>query len=421
MVFTTILEKDVSPHFKCFYSVKLSFIVMLSKVYFLFLLLLFCSCSNKQNYCGIYIEEGSVVDTIDVNPHDVLVERLDTNQYKISEVIPFVLPEKEKIIDPVMVKRCGGYIYVMSKDAKSGNVINVFDNKGVFLCAIGERGHAKNEYIDSPTCFSFDYTNGDIHVYERASNRFLVFDKLGKFKREVKFDGGFPNSACVTESGNYLCSFNERQNDSYDRLALYDKNGKRIKVFLPIGQNESLSFVNTLVFSDKSVCCYYHPFYDLCTIVKNDKLNNFIKFDFMGEFLSTEIAEEAIADNSIQTAIEKHNGVIMIESVEITDTLIHMDYLYKNQLCHFVYDKCKKKCYNNNGSFFAGIWPSFYFCIDGDQLMFVVTEDDINKIVQTIDTKKGDGQRWYNNSHSIIRKIIDKKIKAPVFLSVKIS
>ena len=84
MVFTTILEKDVSPHFKCFYSVKLSFIVMLSKVYFLFLLLLFCSCSNKQNYCGIYIEEGSVVDTIDVNPHDVLVERLDTNQYKIS-------------------------------------------------------------------------------------------------------------------------------------------------------------------------------------------------------------------------------------------------------------------------------------------------------------------------------------------------
>ena len=87
-----------------------------------------------------------------------------------------------------------------------------------------------------------------------------------------------------------------------------------------------------------------------------------------------------IADNSIQTAIEKHNGVIMIESVEITDTLIHMDYLYKNQLCHFVYDKCKKKCYNNNGSFFAGIWPSFYFWIDGDQLMFVVTEDDINKI-----------------------------------------
>lgn len=137
---------------------------------------------------------------------------------------------------PVMVKRCGGYIYVMSKDAKSGNVINVFDNKGVFLCAIGERGHAKNEYIDSPTCFSFDYTNGDIHVYERASNRILVFDKLGEFKREVKFDGGFPNSACATESGNYLCSFNERQNDSYDRLALYDKNGKRIKVFYQLGK-----------------------------------------------------------------------------------------------------------------------------------------------------------------------------------------
>lgn len=389
------------------------------KYLLLFLSLAYCSCNSRQSICEI--ETGnSKVDTMHIDLHNMLKERLDTTKYSITEMFSLATPDSIHVHSPLSIKCVDNRIYVMSRETRNKNIINAFDKNGNYLYSIGKSGHAKNEFIDSPTCFSIDYKNGSVHIYERASNRVLVFDKKGKFQFDVKFEGAYPNSACLTETGDYLCSFNERQSDYYDRLALYGKSGKRIKSLLPIGSEEALCFGNVLVQSDKSFSCFYHPFSDLVTVVNNDGITKFIKMDFNGEFLPKETANKAITEKSLEIATADPSTVQMIEKVEMTDKLIHVNYAYNNKLCHFLYDIKLKTSYNNDGSFFAGIWPSFPFWIDDNKLLYVITEDDINNITQSIDTKNGDGKRWYNNTHSKIRDIIDGKVKTPVFVSISI-
>ena len=67
-----------------------------------------------------------------------------------------------------------------------------------------------------------------------------------------------------------------------------------------------------------------------------------------------------------------------------------------------------------------GIWPTFNYWIHDDQIVYLITDDDIDNINKTIDTKQGDGKKWYNFTHSKMRDVIDGKIKTPVFVSIQI-
>lgn len=67
-----------------------------------------------------------------------------------------------------------------------------------------------------------------------------------------------------------------------------------------------------------------------------------------------------------------------------------------------------------------GIWPTFNYWIHDNQIVYLITNDDIDNINKTIDTKQGDGKRLYNYTHSKMRDVIDGKIKAPVFVCIQI-
>lgn len=360
-----------------------------------------------------------MVDTITINPAK-FSEVLDTTQYAITEIYSLETKKGINIYNPVSVKRIDNRIYIMTDDHNSNHTIYVYNDEGQFLHVLGNHGHAKNEYIDSPTCFSFDYKNGDVHVYESSSNRILVFNKEGKFLYNMKFKDGFPNSVCITESGNYVCAYDEGQNNTHDRLNLCDNQGHRLKSLMPIGKDESFGMMNSCFDYNESYCYYHYPFADVVGVIHNNDIEKFYKLDFGGNFIPEGLINEAIMNESFMPVHEKHHGVQGIERFESTDDLIHVVYSYDNWLYHYWYDKKTKKYFNNKGSFFMGIWPTFNYWIHDNQIVYLITNDDIDNINKTIDTKQGDGKRLYNYTHSKMRDVIDGKIKAPVFVCIQI-
>jgi hypothetical protein len=392
---------------------------MKSKVFVLgSLILVFMSCNRQPSICKI-VTDGYKVDTIAINPTK-FSEVLDTTQYIISEIFSLETTKETHVYNPSIIKRINNRIYVMTDDQNGNHTIYAYNDEGRFLHVLGKHGRARNEYIDSPTFFSFNYKNGDIHVYERSSNRILVFNKDGHFLYDAKFRDGFPNSACVTESGNYICAYDEGQNDAYDRLAICDNLGNRLKSLLPIGKNESFGMMASHLDYNLSYCYFHYPFADVVTVVYNNEIKKFYKLDFGGAFIPKDLMEEAIEKKSFMPVFDKHHGVQGIERFEASNDLIHVVYPYNDWLYHYLYNKKTKQHYNNKGSFFMGIWPTFNYWIHEDQIIYLITKDDVDNIKKTINTEHGDGKRWYYFTHSKMRDVIDGKIKTPVFVSVQI-
>ena len=138
---------------------------MKSYTFFLLKLLLLCSCGAKEEY---YIDNNTLdIDTI-VSEEKAWLSSI----YKSVKVIP--LDNSEIVLsDIVKIQVSNNFIYVLDKTQQ----LYMFNNDGLFLRKIGNKGGGLGEYTDISD-FTIDYDRGYIYALEFRAQAIYTYNLL---------------------------------------------------------------------------------------------------------------------------------------------------------------------------------------------------------------------------------------------------
>lgn len=382
-----------------------------------------CSNSTRDQF-GAIDTNGYTVETIPVNYKET-IQLTDTSEYEIVDCMSLQLPPEIPTLYTTLIMRNKDRIYILDKNINK--TVLVFNDKGKFLYKLGNIGHAKDEYIRCPTNISINYTNDEVHVYERDSWRVLVFSGDGKFLRSFMFKDYVPSRVSVTSTGNYLCAYAARHQGSVYKLALYDNNGEFLKGYYPLGTEERLGIWNCL-YSCNDVICYNPMMTDLAVLFKDDEIMKYIKVDFGGAFTDTKKIQEAhtamYAGQRVGSfdPIVENPKVNYIYYAEQSESLFHVHYMTeksKHEVDYFLNKKNGKHINFQEGKILAGLWPSKRMWIYENQIITVIENDDVEKIRNMMNSDKEKSKALYDRTHPLIQSIIDGRIMAPVFVSIR--
>lgn len=95
--------------------------------------------------------------------------------------VPIASNSNTLIADVTDVRFYKGHFYIL--DAKTVAIIEVNQN-GDIVNVLSKRGRAPGEYLGIST-FDINPSNGNIHIYDWASKRILIYNNLGTFLRNI--------------------------------------------------------------------------------------------------------------------------------------------------------------------------------------------------------------------------------------------
>lgn len=387
------------------HSIKTSFFAI-----FLSFLYTLSSCTQTDTL-GNYSKEDLFIETQKDS-------RLDTSKYEIVDIISLKVPKSISAIKASQIKWTNNYIYILDSDYNQS--LFAFEDNGNYIGRYGQKGHAKNEFIEKPTSFTIDKTTGDIHIYERASVKIIIFSSNGAVKRTINLRPFVPGAIELTDDGNYLFCFEGKINGHGDKLAIYNENVELVKSLMKFSNDGYLSLLGPSFFKDHNVI--YNPLLsDSLMVISADTVRSVIKFKFDCEFNTKEIMNKCFAEGSYLPLFKLKNGVQFIDNVEMTDSIIHVSYAYNQNRCNFVKNLTNGKVYNGlHGTLFAGITPCSDFTIKDNKLVYFIAEDDVDLVRTNI---MSDPDNWEMSRKETPKKmldIIDKKIPTPIILTVKL-
>ena len=119
------------------------------------------------------------------------------------------------------IRKFGETLYMCDKNE---GTIHQYGMNGKYITSLKKRGRAKNEYIVL-TDFDVSPVNGDIHIYDGGSKRFLVYSKEGIFKRTFHTDEIIRDFA-ILSNGDYLMYTPDKNGDAKRGLWQTDRVGK---------------------------------------------------------------------------------------------------------------------------------------------------------------------------------------------------
>ena len=304
-------------------------------------------------------------------------------------------------------------------DSDYNQSLFVFDDQGNYITKMGAKGHAKNEFIEKPTSFSIDKNNGDVYIYERASVKIVIFDSKGQCKKAINLRPLVPGAIELLDNGNYLMCFEDKFNGNGDKLAIYDSKMQLVKSLIQFSDNEQLNLIDHLFFKDKAIA--YNPLLsDSIIFFSNDTVKSVINLEFDCKVNDEKVKKKCLLKGTYLPLYKLENGVQFIDNVEMTDSLFHLSYAYNLNRCNFVMNRTNKKIYNGlYGPLFSGITPTSDFTIKEDQLIYFVTDEDVDLVRSNMTEYK----KWEENrklTPSIMLDIIDKKITTPLIITVKL-
>ena len=373
------------------------------------LTLAYVSCSESSwNELGEYKKE-----TIKINP-GMISGQLKKERYNVDSVCSLSLPEGMELREITKFTVKNNRIYIM--DSRLGKTIFVFNNTGRFLFKAGERGRAKNEYIDGPTDFFVD-NDGNIHVFDGHAKKIMIFDNTGKVKNVINTMHYFPHSIGMKANNKYMFDFNYDKDEENTVLAEYDENNitnklihRKDKYFYDIGQT---------FYANDSRLSHIPLMADSVIIFSGDTLEKVVKFDFNGKFIMQE-SPSLILELHNPEEISAYKGVRALLSYQETDKLILLQYVYQSRITYWLQDKDTKKVIS--GPFlFDGLSPFTNYFIKGNQIISIVTNEGMPTDKNYFE-KKGDTFKTnYNKSPKQLQDIYDGKTKLPVvvFISIK--
>lgn len=157
------------------------------------------------------------------------------NVLKLSEIadtVTFVALETNEQsrfgnVDKLMIED-DKYIVV---DKELSSAIFVFDLKGHFLCKIGQKGNARNEYIELTDA---TLGNGNVYVYDAKSKKIVCYSMDGTYKETYPFE--YTASEIKHIDGDrfaFYCSYSRNmdlaENDKIPNVIIYDVKTKELK------------------------------------------------------------------------------------------------------------------------------------------------------------------------------------------------
>lgn len=378
---------------------------------FIGLLALHCiSCSESNwNELGEYKKE-----TIKINP-EIISGQLKKERYNVDSVCSLSLPKGMDLheITKFIVKN--NRIYIM--DSRLDKTIFVFDNTGRFLFKAGERGRAKNEYLDGPTDFFVDNFN-NIHVYDGRAKKILIFDVIGKVRKAVDVKHYFPNSFGMKNNGRYMFDFNFDKDKDNTVLVECDNNNlidhKLIHRLDKYYFNKERSF-----FANGARLSHIPLMADSVLVFNDDKLEKIVNFDFNGKFIMKE-APSLVLQLSTPEEMHNYKGVTSLSNYQETEDFIMMEYIYNSKVQLWFYNK-KDKSHTYGPYIFDGLSPFSNYFIKDNQIISIVTNDELPIDKNYFKKRENTYKTNYNKSPKQLQDIYDGKTKLPavVFISIK--
>ncbi len=374
----------------------------------LLVLLLLCSCSHKHN------EAKSYYTTRNIQIEDYsMTQYMDSANCKIEIATELKMPSNFRYMDGKKLLYENGCFFLM--DSKYNNTIFVFDSVGNYINKLGERGRAKNEYIKSPTDFFVDSNNGNVHVFERDSRRIIIFTKDGNYKETIQLNY-WPYSIGYTSSGNYLASFNYKKAGDGLQLGVIGLNEEVVNPILYL-QND-FDFVtthNTSILSDGLL--YHIPnFSDSIMVFCGDTVKEVIKLNFPYKEIPNEI-KKLVAKSEMDNYIA-FRGINSISNYYETNSFVNFSYSLSHVKFNCLIDKRNKKQYHSSGGFFQGVFPGHTYCVKGDYILWLITQDDVDDLLSIMKFNSDNYDSDAIFPHVIVKDIMRKKYKLPLILKI---
>lgn len=366
--------------------------------------------------CGDGFDLSNVErDSIVINP-DYITPNITAEECVVDKIISLSLPSKFTMLSCDKIVYVNNRIYILDKmHCKS---ILVFDEEGNYLHHLGERGRAKNEYINSPYNFSVDESNGDVFVYDMSLNRIMHFDKAGKFVGDDKLSKSFPEDFSLSKDGNYVFSYSNNENGEKNLLSIVGLSGEILKPLLKRNgmiDNSVMSLSGINFAQNNSV--YLPEFSDSVFVIVNDSLKRIVRLDFMGKYISEKDLEKA-KESTGYTGVYAHDGVQFVERYEETESLINVIYCNKKYQRNYIRNKTNNKFYNLSANPFTGMFSYNHYDIIDNHLVYFVNEENIILLNQGRDEPYW--KDYYQNSLPEVQDIIDEKVKAPLLMFVRL-
>lgn len=371
----------------------------------------YISCSHSENNnLGNYLSE-----TIKINPDNV-TEGLKLGQYRIDSICPLAFPDGMELHEITKVYVKNERIYIM--DSRLDKTIFVFDSSGDFLFKAGERGRAKNEYIEGPADFFVD-NDDNIHVFDNRAKKILIFDKSGKVRKVVDVIQYFPNSFGMMADRSYVYDFNLDKFEENTVLARCDANNI-IKEKL-LSRSDSYTFIPSFqtFFANENRLSHIPLLADSVLVFNSDSLEKVVKFDFGGKYIMQE-NPSLVIDLHKPEEISAYKGVRALLSYQETDNLILLNYVYQSSRNYWLYNKDTEKVIS--GPFlFEGLSPFTNYFIKGKQIISVISDEQVSINESDPDFENDIYRKNYKNSAKQMQDIYDGKTNLPavVFISIK--
>ena len=380
-----------------------------------------CSISpnNNNDECNLGDYESV---TFHIDPSDI-TSPLEIGQYQVDSVRSLITPDSLGVFEATKFFVNNEKIYIL--DTKVAKTILVFDISGKYMYKLGERGRAKNEYIDAPRDF-FVAKNGDVHVFDVYGQKILIFDNNGKFTKKIDTPG--VHSFGLTSNGKYVYFLDKMDmpdQDSEPSLMIYESETDRKKPLIP----------------SKHFQCYYQPnfrtfFYndarlshipllsDSVIVFNNDITEKVVRFNFECGFLPKDkpeyvrFASDGSRPSNFGAFVKDYHGVLSMMDYQETDSLVLMDYNYMFRRRSWLYDKRTQKAVHGN-KIFSGYCASYNYFLKGNQVIAYVAKENVEALNEYINGEEFD-EKDFNKSSAQVRALKSGKISVPALFYISI-
>ena len=374
---------------------------------------IFLSCKNSTD-SQMVAGKG---ERYSVNP-DIETGQRSTSQYSVDSILTLMIPDEiiDKGINKISV--VNGCVYMLDE---INNKIYTFDSKGNLRAVIGERGHARGEFIGKPDEFFVD-SNNKLHVFDKIGQKINVYNEDGSVDDVIETSKYLPHSLGLTSNGRYMMYFIDGyrgmdMTDSPSSVLLFDKKCKEYKPLIPSDIELKCVISEHTFFQDGERLSFIPCFSDSVIIFKGDEIEKVVSFDFEGGVLCKD-ASEKLGQDRDYSFMSDYQAVLGLRRYQETDSLVYIDYIYQQRGLYWLYNKSSRQAISGS-RLFEGINPYSYYYIDGNQIIAYIDDRTIEQFKQFYDNKAF--QDNLKKSPQYIKDMLEGRIQTPalVYITLK--
>lgn len=374
---------------------------------------LFISCAEeKDNAFGDYKSVN-----IKIEPENI-TEPLGFNQCTIDSVCPISLPDSINNFLPSKLMVKNNKIYLLDSDITK--TILVFNIKGNYLYKLGERGRANDEYIGGPTDFFVD-DYGIVYVFDARAQQIKIFKENGHFNGNLGVGDYFIYSFGLLNNKRLLYSIASNNRNEEDKAALIscDLISSDPRKLLDFKENYTFWPSRFTFFSNENRLSHIPLLSDSVIVFKGDSLEKIVHFDFDGKFMRTEKPELVTHSGSLKDIID-YNGVQVLRKYQETESLILLEYSYKNLAMIWLYNKRTKQTWNLNNLFEEGtLIPTLTYLSD-NQIIALIEQEDVDLYQDLLKNPTEEYKKTLAKAPSQVRDVLEGRIKTPALFYITV-